>query len=387
MLPVQAQARKAIWDAVDPHTGKRRIDMAFPKEIRESTRDVDMSIKLLNGSTWQVVGSDSYNSLVGTSPAGLVFSEWALSDPNAWTYLSPIVEENGGWCIWVSTVRGENHCTQMYDNARRDPAWFAQLLKAKDTGVFTEEHLKKIRQELIEFLGEEEGDAKYRQEYENSRTAAIPGAYYASLIQRADDEGRITKVSHLDGFDVHTAWDLGVADDTAIWFFQRIGAVVHLIDYYEARGEGAPHYAGVLQEKARAAGWLYGEHIVPHDARVRDWSTGDSRLTVLNRLGISATVQGTTSLTEKGYLADGIDAVRRILPICYFDAKKCKQGLAALRHYHREWDEDRKTFALRPRHDFASHASDAFRVLAMSRPPAIVSRRIREKRRDSWWAA
>jgi phage terminase large subunit len=184
--------------------------------------------------------------LVGTSSAGLVFSEWALSYQNAWTYLSPIVEENNGWAIFATTPRGENHATQLYDYAKRATGWYAQLLRATDCGVFSEAQLDRIRDELIEFLGEDEGDAKYRQEYECSREAALPGAYYAKLITRADDEGRIGEVPHIPGFPVDTAWDLGVADDTSIWFSQRVGTMIHLIDYYEGRGEGAAHYAGVL---------------------------------------------------------------------------------------------------------------------------------------------
>jgi len=385
MLPLATQARKAIWDAIDPHTGRRRLDQAFPIGLRESTRDNDMLIRLRCGSTLQVVGSDHYDSLVGTSPAGIVFSEWALSDPNAWTYLSPILEENGGWALFITTPRGDNHAMRMFDFAKRTPWWFAELRTAHDCGVFTPAQLESIRAEMVDLLGEDEGDARYRQEYLCDRTAAIPGAYYAKLIQRAADDGRISEVPWLPGHPVNTAWDLGVRDDTAIWFYQRVGAMTHLIDYYEARGEGAPHYAEVLHEKRKAGKWVWGEHIGPHDARVRDWSTGEPRITVLDRLGIHMTVQGAVSLTDAGYRADGIDQVRRLLPTCRFDAGRCSRGLDALRVYRREWDEVRKVFAGKPFHDFASNGADAFRVLAMTRPAVAPPKR--GKREGSAWAA
>lgn len=386
MLPLAAQARKAIWEAVDPHSGKRRIDLAFPPEIRATTRDTDMLIRFANGSTWQVVGSDNYNNLVGTSSVGIVYSEWALSDPNAWTYLSPILEENKGWAIFVTTPRGENHATVMFDYAKHTDGWFAELLQAPQCGVFDAERLENIRQEFIQLLGEEEGDAKYRQEYLCDRTAAVPGSYYGKLMQNADDEGRIAEVRHTPGFPVETAWDLGVADDTAIWFVQRVGTMVHVIDYYEGRGEGAAHYVEVCEEKRKAGKWIWGDHVVPHDARVRDWSVGEPRIVVLDNLGMRVQVQGTKSITEAGYRQDGIDAARRILPLCRFDAEHCRSGILALRHYHRKWDDDRKTFAGKPEHDWASHAADAFRVMAMHRVLPKLKREVPRPRPGVWAA-
>jgi len=386
MLPLANQARKAIWEAVDPHSGKRRIDMAFPHAMRESTREVDMLIRFVNGSTLQVVGSDNYDALVGTSPAGIVFSEWALSNPNAWTYLSPILEENGGWALFVTTPRGENHATRMFDFAARTPGWFGELRTAEECGVFTRAQLASIRAEMVDLLGEDEGEARYRQEYLCDRTAATPGAYYAKLISRASDDGRIAEVPHMPGHPVSTAWDLGVGDDTAIWFFQRVGVMTHLIDYYEGRGEGAPHYAEVCEQKRKAGKWVWGDHVGPHDARVRDWSTGEPRIAVLERLGLRMTVQGTKSLTDAGYRADGIDQVRRLLPTCRFDAARTARGLDALRAYKREWDDVRKAFSTSPLpNNWPNHAADAFRMLAMARPAVAPPKR--GKREGSVWAA
>ena len=121
MLPEASQARKAIWEAINPHTGKRRIDEAFPPAVRSTTRDNEMFIRIRPGSTWQVIGSDNYNSLVGSPPVGVVFSEWALADPQAWAYVRPILRENGGWAVFIYTPRGRNHGATFYEGHQGDP--------------------------------------------------------------------------------------------------------------------------------------------------------------------------------------------------------------------------------------------------------------------------
>ena len=148
MLPKANQARKALWEAVNPHTGKRRIDEAFPKEIRASVNDHEMMIRFINGSTWQVVGSDNFDSLVGSPPIGLVFSEWALCDPSSWAYLMPVVEENGGWVIFNTTPRGRNHAFRSVREAMKEPGYFGEILPADKLNVFTAEQLERIRRNL-----------------------------------------------------------------------------------------------------------------------------------------------------------------------------------------------------------------------------------------------
>lgn len=165
MLPEAAQARKAIWDAVNPHTGKKRIDEAFPAKVRSFTRNQEMMIGFKSGSTWQVVGSDNFDSLVGSPPIGVVFSEWPLSKQDAWAYLSPILEENGGWALFVYTPRGPNHGERTYKHALLADDWYGEKLTVDQTGVFTHEQLKKIKTESISQYGESRGLALYNQEY------------------------------------------------------------------------------------------------------------------------------------------------------------------------------------------------------------------------------
>lgn len=173
MLPQYGQARKAIWDAVNKHTGLRRIDEAFPKEIRARVNESEMKIVFKNGSVWQVCGSDNYNALVGSNPAGIVFSEYALSDPQAWDYLSPILDENNGWAIFNSTVRGQNHFTQLAHIAKGDPNWFYSNVRASEAGVFTAEQLEQIKQEYIRRRGYDMGLGMFLQEYENDENAFV----------------------------------------------------------------------------------------------------------------------------------------------------------------------------------------------------------------------
>ena len=355
MLPQANQARRAVWEAVDPHTGQRRIDQAFPKELRQTTRENEMLIRFKCGSTWQVLGSDSFDALVGSPPAGIVFSEWALADPRAWSYLRPILDENDGWALFIYTPRGRNHGLTTLDLARDSDDWFGEVLTAHDTSVFNVDRLATIKRELIVENGEADGSALFGQEYECSFSAAIVGSYYAGLMEAADKEGRITGVPYDPAVRVHTAWDLGIGDSTSIWFLQQVGREIHWIDFYESSGVGLDHYAKVLDEKP----YTYGDHLLPHDAGARELGTGKTRVETLASLGLKARV------VPRQAVDDGINALRLLLPQSWFDKVKCDRGLEALRSYRREWDEKMATFRPRPLHDWSSHGADAARTAAM----------------------
>lgn len=360
MLPEASQARKAIWDAVSPHTGRRRIDQAFPVELRANTRKNDMAIEFKNGSLWRVVGSDNYNSLLGSTPAGIVYSEWALADPQARAFLRPILVENKGWELFVTTPRGANHARKTYEGFLADPDAFAELLTAADTNVFTRQQLDK---ELVEYqreYGEEEGAALFEQEFNCSFESALVGSYYGLYLNRALKEGRIGSVPVDRGALVHTAWDLGVSDSTAIWFVQCIGKERRFVDYYENSGIGLEEYVSVLQEKQREHKWVYGYHFFPHDIEVRELSSVSamSRAKTLEGLGIRPKVVPLHNVN------DGINAVRRMLDMTWIDEKCCERGLNALRNYRREWSDKLKMFRDSPYHDWSSHGADAARTFA-----------------------
>ena len=363
MLPQAAQARKAIWSAVNPHTGKRRIDEAFPLDIRKSTRENEMSIEFANGALWQVVGSDNYNSLVGSPPVGVTFSEWALADPNAWTYLRPILAENGGWAWFVYTPRGQNHAAKFYANAKTDPTWYAELLRARDTGVFTAEQLAQELRELQRDLGSAEGQARFDQEYDCDFSSSVPGAYYGEAMTAVDREGRATAVPLTPGVPVHTAWDLGYGDQMFVWLFQVVGFSYRFLKVIYNSSKGIDYYVGEMQKWSAGKPVVWGTHLWPHDGGHGNIATGATYAKTAVDLGLNPLV----ILDRTQNIDVDINVARQSLASCWFDADGCEFGLNALRNYGREWDDEKKVFANKPRHDWASHPADAFRTFAVGR--------------------
>jgi phage terminase large subunit len=362
MLPEYSQARKAIWDAVNPHTGKRRIDEAFPREIRKFTREQEMMIGLPNGSTWQVVGSDNYNSLMGTPPAGVVMSEFALGSPVAWGHLSPILMENGGWALFISTPRGKNHFKAMLDTAKRREDWFSEVLTNDQTGVFTAEQLQAELENLQDMHGDQYGKSLWLQEYFCSFDAAIPGSVWGDCLDKAQLAGRIGVVPFDPAVDVHTAWDLGRTDATAIWFYQHVGAEIHVIGYHESSLKDIPYYADLLKSWAKDRKARYGTHWLPHDARARTLAAGGKSI----QQQMNDHKVGRIAIAKRLDHVEGIQAARATFPFCYFDEDACGNGLEVLRSYHYEWDEEKRIFSNMPMHDWASHGASAFRTLALS---------------------
>ncbi len=369
MLPTLAQARKAVWDGIN-RDGTRVIDQVWPNELRAKVRNDEMKIELVNGSVWQCVGSDNYNSLVGTNPVGVVFSEWSLTDPRAWDYVRPILAENGGWAVFIFTPRGNNHGWEILQVARQNADWLAEVLPADKTGMVSR---TVIDQELKSGMSQE----MVAQEYFCSFEAPNTGAYYGRILEQMATNGQITRVPYDSALGVHTWWDLGMDDCTSIWFTQSTSFEHRVIDYYEASGEGFTHYVRVLADKP----YVYAGHHFPHDVQVRELGTGRSRIETLAELGITAQVVPNLDLL------DGIEAVRTTLPLCYFDEEKCAYGLKALISYHRKFDEVKRSFATKPEHDWSSHAADAFRYFAVGQRQTREYREPHRARRAGWMAA
>ena len=363
MLPTQRQARKVVWDARDA-AGRRVIDQVFPEPLRKSTNATEMKIEFRStgnghaGSLWQLAGSDNIDSIVGTNPVGVVMSEYSLTNPRAWDYIRPILAENGGWCLFIYTPRGRNHGHALYEMAKSNPAWFCQRLTVDDTGVVSQEAIDDDRASGM-------SEPMLRQEYWCDFESPLEGAVYADEYLAAVDEGRITDAPPVYGVPVDTAWDIGTKNSTAIWFFQRNGPVVRVIDYHEGYGKGVEAYAKALEHKKREYGWEYGHHWGPHDLRVKDWSTGRTRLEVALEHGVAFKIVPQLSLE------DGIQAARVIWKRCTFHEPTCRPGLDALASYQYEEDEDhssptKKHFKKKPLHDWASDGADAFRYLAVA---------------------
>ena len=359
-FPEQKQARKAIWNGVNGHTGKRRILEAFPAAIIKRMQDDDMFIELHNGATFQLIGSDRYDSTVGSGPKGIAYSEWALSNPSAWAYHSPMIRETKGFAAFITTPRGRNHTKTMYDRAAKSDDWFAELLTVDDTGALSQKDLDEALAEYVDLYGQDIGRGLYEQEYLCSFNAAILGAFYAREMAAVRREGRIAEIEPIPGQPVHRAWDIGVRDDTSIWWFQVVGMQVFILDCYTANGVGIDHYAEVVEKKRKETGWLDGTDFVPHDAKVKEWGTGRTRVETMQKFGLRPEVVHMASKL------DGINAARQTLARCVFHPRTEAEGIAALEQYRREWDDEKKAFKANEVHDWTSHLADAFRYLAMA---------------------
>ena len=356
LLPTYNQGRKIVWDGMTK-AGRGFLEH-FPKELWASVNNTDMRLELKNGSIYQVVGTDNVDRLVGSNPIGVIFSEFSLQDPRAWDLVRPILAENGGWAVFIYTARGRNHGYDLFNMASRNDKWFCQRLSVDDTSAVPAEAIEDERnagmpEELIQ------------QEFFCSFDAPLVGSYYGSLMAKALAEERIKEVPHEPRLEVHTAWDLGMGDSTAIIFFQQFGNEYRIIDYYENQGEGIPHYVKVVREKD----YIYGKHIAPHDIKVREMGTGKSRFEVARDLGLRFHV------CPHVLIEDGIEAARSIIPRCYFDEKRCTTLVEALRQYRKDYDEKRKVYRDKPLHDWTSHAADAFRYLALGTRDLTIDKR------------
>lgn len=363
MLPEYSQARKAIWDAVNPHTGKRRIDEAFPLELRSFTRNQEMQIGLKVGSIWQVVGSDRYNSLVGSSPAGIVYSEWALANPAARAYLRPMIAENNGWQIFITTPRGRNHAHTTLKAAEKDPDSFAQILDATETGIWSTKQLDKMLNEYIAEFGEDYGRAKFEQEYLCSFEAANLGAILARSIGIAEKEGRVSDEVEFDhyGAPLEISADIGRRDSATWWFWQPKMGGYSIVDYDGGWGIDAEEWCYRLKEKIdqyTLAGrkTALGTIWLPHDARAKTFAAKRSAVEIfIDNFGSEH-----VKITPDSRIADRVNAARVLINRIEFNETKCEKGLNGLRAWQYEYNEETKIFSSEPVHDWASHDGDGF---------------------------
>ena len=363
-LPEYAQARKAIWAAVNPHTGKRRIDEAFPREIRKATNEQEMFIELVNGSTWQLIGSDRYDATVGSSPAGIVYSEWALANPSAWGYHRPMVEENDGWAAFITTPRGNNHAKAMYDLGKKNQNWFAEISDVHATGALSQEQLDEALEEYQALYGIDFGRAMFEQEYLCSFSGALVGAYFGAEMNTAEREGRIGKCDIDPGYPVHAVMDLGKAANNPVWLFQVVQGKLHVVAFYEPRSEDLDDWITDLRDLGHD-----GNTYVPHDIMVTEWGSGKTRFDLLKSKNMRPVRVARVSV------ADGLQAGRMAINAAVFDREKCGNGIEGLKSYRRDWDDNRKTFRETPVKDWAEHIGSSWRYLGLAwrevTPPVV----------------
>jgi len=315
-------------------------------EVNESELRVDYH----NGGQVRLYGADNADALRGIYLDGVVLDEFADMDPRVWAeVIRPALADRQGWSVFIGTPKGRNTFYDMWKRSQEEEDWYSLMLKASESGLIPESELVLAARDLSE--------DQYQQEFECSFDAAIVGSYYGKLMQQAEADKRITGVPYEPASQVWTAWDLGIRDATAIWFAQVVGREIRIIDYYEASGVDLGHYVRHINNQS----YSYGGHFVPHDAQAKELGTGKTRLEVLESLGLK-----NVTVAPMHRVEDGINAVRVMIPKCWFDKTKCARGIEALILYQSEFDDKLKTLKPRPLHNWASHAADAFRYLALT---------------------
>lgn len=370
VAPFYNQVKDIAWKYLKEYTAPVAI---------ETPREAELSVLLFTGARVRLYGADNPDRLRGIYLDGCVLDEFADMVPELWSeVVRPALSDRQGWATFIGTAKGKNEFWRLYNEARKAPTeWYSLMLKASETGILPAAELKALAEDM--------GPDAYEQEYECSWEAATKGAFYADAMRAMLSEGRIRSIEIDKSVRVHTAWDLGVSDSTAIWFVQCVNRERRLVDYYESSGVGLDHYARVLYDKRMQHGWQYGEHLFPHDVAARELSTGKSRRDALRGLGIEA------QIVPLHNVLDGINAVRKMLGRAWIDPDRCERGIEALRQYRREWDERLKDWKSNPLHDFTSHGADALRTFAAGfddpSPATPPERRRVNSEGGSSWAA
>ena len=341
VAPYFAQAKDVAW------TYLKRFASDIPgAESHESELRVDLP----TGARIRLYGADNYDRMRGGYLDGVVLDEYADMDPRAWTeVIGPMLADRKGWAAFIGTPKGRNAFCEVYEKSVTDPEWFSLMLRASETGLIDDDELARWRREMSE--------DQYAQEFECSFQAAVVGSYYGRELERAEKDKRITSVPWDPAVQVHTTWDLGIGDPTAIWFLQLVGKEIHWIDYLESSGTGLDWYANQLKERP----YVYGSCLLPHDAEARELGSGKTRVETLESLGVK-----NIQVQKMQGVDDGINAARLLMARSWFDATKCARGIEALRQYRKKFDEKRKVFMDHPLHDWTSHGADAFRTAAQA---------------------
>ena len=359
LFPQTNQARRVIWEGING-AGMPFLDHV-PGELIEKTNGATMSIKCRNGSRINFAGSNNFDALMGTNPRLIIYDEFPLQNPLARQYLSPILLENGGTEVILGTPRGRNHGFELFDIASQNPkSWFTQLLTVEDTHkldgtrVITDEQIDEERRNGM-------SEELIQQEFYCSFDIGNLGAYYTPEMLTAQYEGRITDFAINPHLPIFCSWDIGVRDSTAICFFQKNGDTIDYIEYLDASGHGVDYWASQVYAIERKYGQKVTIHFGPHDLRQREWgSSAKTRIMIARDFGIHFQIVPQVSVQDR------ITAGRAHLRTCRFHSQNCKMLITCLREFMREYDEERRVFADKPLHNWASHGADAFTYGALA---------------------
>jgi hypothetical protein len=337
-------ARQIVWRKL-----KNRLD---DLNWLRKTNETELRLDLVNGSVITLKGADNYDSLRGVGLDFIVLDEFADIAPDAfYSVLRATLSDKQGKALFIGTPKGHNFFYEIWKTANASDSWFATSIKASTSGLIKAEELKDASQGMT--------DDQYEQEFECSFEAAILGAYYGKELKVLEDQGRLTKVEYDRSLPVFTAWDLGYHDDTAIFFYQVTHSEIHVIDYFSGSGLAVHDYAEAVTSK----GYRYERHYLPHDARAKTLASGGK--SIIEQLASYLTISK-LAIVPSLSIQDGIQAARLMLPRVWFDKERCESAVELLKQYQREWDEDKKAFRDKPRHDNTSHCADAFRMMAVA---------------------
>ena len=340
VAPTYGQAKKIAFDYLKFYTKSIPGTKYNESELR---------CDFLNGARIMLLSSENPDSIRGIYLDGCIIDETAQINPALINeVITPALSDRKGFMILVGTPKGmANLFYDYYQKAQSDPRWFLHVAKASDTKIVDDEELASALAVM--------GPQKYAQEFECSFIGNIVGSIYGDVIASLEDKKQITRVPVNPGYPVNTAFDLGFNDKTAVIFFQQVGHMIHIVDYYENNNEAFPHYAKVLKEKD----YVYENHYGPHDLDHTEFSTGKTRKEVAYQMGIRFRV------VPKISIEDGIHAVKMLLPRCLIDVDNCSKLINALRHYHRKYNDRERIYSAKPVHSWASHACDAMRYLSV----------------------
>ena len=343
VTPYRSQGKSVAWQYLKH----------YARPIMKSANEAELFITLLNGAKISIFGADNADAMRGLGFDGCFLDEYGDFRSSVWgSVIRPALSDRQGWCVFAGTPKGKNQFWDIYNTAQRIPSeWFCMALKASDSKLLPEGELNAAKAQLSE--------DQYLQEMECSFEASILGAYFGTEMREATEQGRVTRVAYDNNVPTHTAWDLGYRDDTAVWFYQVIRDEVHIIDFYSVSGANIDEIAANILSRP----YNFGKHHLPHDARAKTLAAAGK--SVIEQLAVHFGINSLAIVPDLS-VQDGIQAVRKVLPQCWFDAERCNEGIEALRQYQREYDEDKKAFRQTPRHDWCSHPADAFRMLSIA---------------------
>ena len=344
IAPFYAQAKNIAWDYL--------LKFAEPAIVKANQSE--LWVELVNGAKIRLFGADNPDSLRGLYLDGVVLDEYADMKPRLWgEIVRPLLTDRQGWATFIGTPKGHNAFYDIYNEAQKNNNWYVKTLRADQSGLIPQNELLDAQATM--------SANQYEQEFLCSFEAAILGAYYGQEMRRITDLDRITDIEYDPMFPCHTAWDLGFNDSTSIWWFQVVHGEIRVLDHHSSNGQAIPYYTGLIKQKEEEFNYTYGIHWLPHDARAKTLASGGK--SIIEQIATKIDIKQ-LKIVPNLSLQDGIQATRLALNRTWFH-NRCEEGIECLRQYQREWDDDKKVFRDRPKHDWTSHSADAMRYLAI----------------------